>query len=67
MSIAFRPLDGAPVRFALRLSQDLKTQGIDGFYKDGRFWSKDMADNWTIHEVARWEQRAALSRSEQTK
>ena len=60
MTIAFRPRDGSPVRFVttLSLSQNIAEQGIDGFYKDGRFWSKDMADAWTIYEVTGWEHRS---------
>lgn len=60
MAVAFRPFNDTPVRFltTLSLSQDMRTQGIDGIYKDGRFWSTDMADHWTIHEVTGWEHRA---------
>jgi hypothetical protein len=51
------PQEGQAVRFctAFSISQDTKVHGINGFYRNGRFWSVDMADHWTPHEVTRWQ------------
>lgn len=52
----FRPADGQALRFctAGSLSNDLLQHGMNGFYRDGRFWSADMADHWAPHEVTLW-------------
>lgn len=51
------PHEGAGVRFCTRqsISQDLNFHSITGVFRDGRFWSADMADHWTPGEVTRWE------------
>lgn len=50
------------VRFCTRqsISQDLNFHGITGVFRDGRFWSADMADRWTPGEVTRWEHAAGV-------
>lgn len=50
------PQEGQLVRFVDRfsISQDVATHGIPGIFKDGRFWSHDMADHWAPHEVTFW-------------
>ena len=56
------PQEGQAIRFcsAFSISQDLDLHGINGFYRDGRFWSADMADHWARHEVTRWKVGLAI-------
>jgi hypothetical protein len=56
-----KPNDGAGVRFTTKqsLGMDLNHHGINGFYRNGRFWSCDMADHWMPHEVTNWTHTAA--------
>lgn len=59
------PHEGEGVRFCTRqsISQDLNFHGITGVFRDGRFWSADMADHWTPGEVTRWEHAAGVPAS----
>jgi len=55
----FRPQEGQAVRFTTTqsIAHDLREHGIDGYFRDGRFWSADMADHWAISEIVMWERR----------
>jgi hypothetical protein len=52
----FQPQDGQAVRFctATSISGDVRKHGINGFFRNGRFWSVDMADRWMPHEITNW-------------
>jgi hypothetical protein len=53
----FKPQEGQAVRFCTTqsLGTDLRQHGINGFFRDGRFWSVDMADHWAPREITNWE------------
>lgn len=61
----FQPQEGDGVRFCTTqsLSNDIDKHGISGYFRDGRFWSADMADHWSLHEVTFW-QHTALAPSQ---
>lgn len=50
------PLPGRTLLFLTPfcLSQSLGTHGIRGYFADGRIWSADGADHWSLHEVCNW-------------
>jgi hypothetical protein len=56
-----QPREGESIRFCTTtsLSDDVKTHGIYGVYRNGRFWSRDMADNWMPHEITHWQRTEA--------
>ncbi|WP_427183576.1 hypothetical protein ACL598_17065 [Bordetella bronchialis] len=62
----FLPTEGSAVRFVTTLWPDrnLRGSGIDGYFRQGKFWSADMADHWEPHEIDRWEHRAAAAMGE---
>lgn len=53
----FVPRDGDTVRFCTTqsISNDIDRHGISGVFRDGRYWSVDMADHWSASEVTFWQ------------
>lgn len=65
----FLPRDGDTVRFCTTqsISNDIDRHGITGVYQDGRYWSADMADHWSAHEVTFWQHHGFASARQSNK
>lgn len=54
-SLFSTPNTGTKIEFWPRgMEQKHDERGIIGWFKDGRFYSEDMADHWSVREIDGW-------------
>ncbi|UOK17503.1 hypothetical protein vBBaMIFTN8_38 [Bordetella phage vB_BaM-IFTN8] len=54
------PLPMRSIRFVTggAISTNIEAHGIDGYFRAGRYWSRDGADHWETHEIKAWRYQA---------